>query len=117
MLASITLLLLCQLVGETTVRLLGVPLPGPVVGMVILFVGLVVKGGIPDGLDAVAKTLLGNLALLFVPASVGVMVHLRTIATEALPISVALVVSTLVTVAVTGKLMQGLTGHDRKYAR
>ena len=114
MLANVTLLLLCQLAGETAVRFLGLPLPGPVVGMVFLFVGLIVKGGIPEGLDATARTLLGNLALLFVPASVGVMVHLRTIAAEVIPISVAVVASTLLTIAVTGRLMQRLTKDRRK---
>ena len=35
---GITLLLVYQLIGEITVRLLGVPIPGPVLGMVMLFV-------------------------------------------------------------------------------
>ena len=41
---TFTILLVCQLAGEVIARLLQLPLPGPVLGMVILFVGLVVRG-------------------------------------------------------------------------
>ena len=108
MLPYITVLLLCQLAGEVTVRLLGLPLPGPVVGMVILFAGLVARGRIPAGLDLAVKAILGNFALLFIPASVGVMVHLKVIATEALPIAMAVLGSTVATIVISGRLMQFL---------
>ncbi|MGE5547583.1 MAG: CidA/LrgA family protein [Solirubrobacterales bacterium] len=108
MLFYITVLLVCQLAGEVVARLLGLPVPGPVVGMLILFLGLVVRGRVPEDLDRVARGLLSNLSLLFVPAGVGVMVHLRLIAHEWLPISAALIVSTLATIAVTGLVMKAL---------
>ncbi len=104
----ITLLLVCQLAGEVVARLAGLPVPGPVVGMVILFLGLMVKGGVPADLDRVGTALLSNLSLLFVPAGVGVMVHLGVIAEEWLPISAALIAGTLVTIAVTAWVMAAL---------
>lgn len=109
MLPSLTVLLLCQLAGEVVARLLGLPLPGPVIGMVILFLGLLVRGRVPTGLDQAVKAILGNFALLFIPASVGVMVHLGTIRTEALPIAAAVLGSTALTIVVTGRLMQALS--------
>jgi holin-like protein len=108
MLGFFTLLLVCQLVGEAIVAATGIPVPGPVVGMAILFAGLLIRGGIPEGLAATADTLLSHLSLLFVPAGVGVMVHARLIGTEILPITVSLVVSTLLTIAVTALLMRWL---------
>jgi putative effector of murein hydrolase LrgA (UPF0299 family) len=108
MLTYITLLLLCQLIGEVLVRLADLPLPGPVAGMAILFLGLVIRGRIPDGLDQVSRGLLGHLALLFVPASVGVMVHLDEIGREALPIAGAVLGSTVLTLVITGRIMQAL---------
>ena len=106
MLNAITLLLCCQLAGELLVTAAGLPVPGPVCGMALLFAGLVIRGGIPDDIAHVADFLLGNLSLLFVPAGVGVMLHFRLIEAEILPISVALIVSTLLTVAITGLMMQ-----------
>lgn len=104
-LGSITVLLLCQLAGEVVVRLLHLPMPGPVVGMLLLFIGLVVKGGIPEPLARTADGLLSHLSLLFVPAGVGVVVYLGLIREEWLPISAALLLGTLVTIAVTGAVM------------
>ena len=105
MLVPLTVLLGCQLAGETLVTLLGLPLPGPVAGMAILLAGLLAQG-LPDGLARVADGLLGHLALLFVPAGVGVMLHARLIAEDWAAIGLALVVSTLATVAVTGLAMR-----------
>jgi holin-like protein len=104
MIGYLTLLLSCQLAGELLVAATGLPVPGPVCGMVLLFLGLLVFG-LPDDLAALGETLLSNLSLLFVPAGVGIMLHAQLLSREWLPIGVALVVSTLATVVVTGLLM------------
>ncbi|SMF44383.1 Putative effector of murein hydrolase LrgA, UPF0299 family [Tistlia consotensis] len=109
MLGSLTLLLLCQLAGEIAVRLTGLPLPGPVVGMALLFLGLALRGEIPAPLTETAGALLRNLSLLFVPAGVGVMTHLALVEREWLPIGAALIGSALLTVAVTALVLQGMT--------
>jgi putative effector of murein hydrolase LrgA (UPF0299 family) len=109
MLNALTLILCCQLAGELLVTATGLPIPGPVCGMALMFAGLLVKGGIPEDLASVADTLLGNLSLLFIPAGVGVMLHLPLMGAEILPISIALIASTLITVAVTALLMQWLS--------
>jgi holin-like protein len=108
MMNFIALLLVCQLVGEVIQKASGLPLPGPVIGMVILFVGLLVRGEVPEALGSVTRNLLDNLALLFVPAGVGVLTHLTLIEDEWLPISAALVLSTVITIAVTALLLSWL---------
>ena len=72
MIPALSLLFLCQLAGEVVVRALGLPFPGPVLGMGLLFAGLLVRGRSDPALDAVADTILRHLSLLFVPAAVGV---------------------------------------------
>lgn len=108
MLGYLTLLLVCQLAGEVIAKALTLPLPGPVVGMVILFIGLAIRGRVPQELEAVAHGLLDNLSLLFVPAGVGVMLYLPLIETEWQAIAASLVVSTVVTIAVTALAMRWL---------
>ncbi|MEM9781300.1 MAG: CidA/LrgA family protein [Pseudomonadota bacterium] len=103
----LTLILGCQLAGELVVTATGLPLPGPVVGMALLFTGLCLRG-LPEGLSQVADALLANLSLLFVPAGVGVMLHAGLLGRDWLPLLVALVASTLVTVAVTAGVMARL---------
>ncbi|OED43557.1 murein hydrolase transporter LrgA [Chromatiales bacterium (ex Bugula neritina AB1)] len=105
MLDYLTLVLACQLIGEFTVNTLQLPFPGPVAGMLILFIFLTFNGGIPQQLECITTPLLNNLSLLFVPAGVGVMVHFELLGSDALPLSIALIASTVLTVAVTALVM------------
>ena len=101
----IALLLLCQLIGEVFVVWSGLPVPGPVVGMTLLFIGLLLRRDIPKDLERTTDVLLSHLSLLFVPAGVGVMLHIAMLREEWLAIAVALVLSTILTIAGTGLLM------------
>lgn len=101
MVQVLSLVFLCQLVGEVVVHAIGVPFPGPVLGMGLLFAGLLVRGRSDPTLDAVADTILRHLSLLFVPAAVGVMQQAGLIAANWLAISTALVASTVLTLIVT----------------
>jgi holin-like protein len=95
MLGSLTILLVFQLTGEAISLGLGLPVPGPVIGFILLLVALRLRAGV-------------HFSLLFVPAGVGVMVHLSRLRDEWLPITVALVLSTLLTIACTALVMNWL---------
>jgi putative effector of murein hydrolase LrgA (UPF0299 family) len=109
MLGFFALLLVCQLAGEVAVVATGIPVPGPVVGMAILFIGLMIRGRIPRALGETADALLSHLSLLFVPAGVGVMLHAKLIGAEVVPITVSLIASTVLTIAVTAVVMRLLS--------
>lgn len=113
MLGYITLIFACQLAGELLVAALGLPVPGPVAGMLILLTGLLAHGAVPENLAAVGDFILGNLSVLFVPAGVGVMLHAGLLGDDWLPVSVALVASTILTIAVTALAMQWLTRSEK----
>ena len=98
----------CQLIGELFATATGLPIPGPVCGMAILFAALVIKGSIPPDLAAVGVALLDNLSLLFIPAAVGVMLHARLLIADWVPLSIALIISTALTIAVTAVIMSRL---------
>ena len=101
MIRAITLLLVCQLAGEVLVRSLGVPFPGPVLGMVLLLAGLLVFKASAPVLEETADTLLRNLSLLFVPAAVGVIQHGAVLKAHGAAIVLALLISTIATLVVT----------------
>jgi len=117
MLTGLIALLACQLVGELVVRTLDLPVPGPVVGMVLMFVLLqVTRPRAESSLVRGTAALLRYLPLLYVPAGVGVVAYLATLRSEALPISAGLVVSWLVGLVVTAggtALVLRLTGARR----
>ncbi len=109
MIPAITALLACQLAGEIAARALALPVPGPVIGMVLLFIVLLLRGReAPAPLGATADGLLNNLGLLFVPAGVGVVLHLPLLARDWAPLSLAVLVGTLAAIAATGRIAQAL---------
>ncbi len=117
MLQALTLILVCQLIGEIAARASGLPVPGPVIGMLLLFGWLVLRGGISEDVGRTTDALLSHLSLLFVPAGVGVMVHWQRLQGQGLAIAAALILGTLITLAVTAltvALVQKLTGAGEK---
>jgi holin-like protein len=112
MLEYLTLILICQLIGEFVVNTASLPFPGPVVGMLLLFLFLMINGEVAEPLAQVSDALLGNLSLLFVPAGVGVMLHFDLLDGNAWPLLIALVISTLLTIAVTAKVMLRLNRRN-----
>ncbi len=108
MIAALTQLLVFQLLGEAVARWLGLPVPGPVLGMLFLFLALAMRGGPGRELQTASQNLLQHLSLLFVPAGVGVMVHLSRVADEWLPLLLSLLISTALTLAVTALVMKML---------
>lgn len=101
MIAAIATLLVYQLVGETLSFGLGLPIPGPVIGMALLLATLALRPALLGRVKATATTLLSHLSLLFVPAGVGVMVHFARLADEGVAIVAAVVGSTLLTIVAT----------------
>ncbi|WP_458095847.1 CidA/LrgA family protein [Roseomonas sp. WA12] len=113
MIPGAALILLCQLMGEALVHGTGWPLPGPVVGMILLLLLLLGNDLLPRPADtgfvtAPADGLLVNLAFLFVPAGVGVVNRLDVLAANGVALAVALVVSTIVGLVVTVLVFVGV---------
>jgi len=109
MIASLSLILLCQLAGEVFVRGLKLPMPGPVVGLLLLLVLLLARDRFKafargplqqDGVENASRGLLAHLSLLFVPAGVGVVQKLDLIAEHGIAIMVVLAISVVVTLLV-----------------
>ena len=106
--AAIFLLIALQLVGEVIVTVTGLPIPGAVIGLVLLYIILSVRGGASEEMTRTTGFLLDNLALLFVPAGVGVIAYLPLIASRWEMIAAALLVSVTVTIALTALTMSWL---------
>jgi holin-like protein len=108
-------LLGCQLIGQFLVDAAGLPVPGPVVGMVLLLAVLLVRR--PDtssGTVRAADALLRHLQLLFIPAGVGLIAYLRLIGAQWWPIVAGILGSWLVALLVTAAVGVVIAGrqHD-----
>ena len=89
------LLLACQLMGEIVVRSLGLPVPGPVLGLGLLLVLLRVWPSLAEKLRPTVGVILANLSLMFVPAGVGVIGNLEVVSRDWLALLIILILSTL----------------------
>ena len=110
MIASLSLILLCQLAGEAFVRGLGLPMPGPVIGLMLLLLLLLLRDRFAvlargplqgDGVESTSRGLLANLSLLFVPAGVGVVQKIDLIVDHGIAFVGVLAISVLITLLVT----------------
>lgn len=106
-LRGLAILLLLQAAGEALVRLFGLPVPGPVIGMLLLLAAVNVEL-VRAPVQAAAELLLAHLSLLFVPVGVGAITHLGVIAQYGGRLIAAIVVSTLAGIAVTALVMRAL---------
>ena len=100
MIPALLALFFSQLAGEVLNRTLGLPLPGPVLGMILLLTGFALSKPLVETVRPLAQGILGNLSLLFVPAGVGVVGHLDVLAQNGLPLIIALIASTILAIAV-----------------
>lgn len=114
-LRGLALLLVFQAAGEGLTLALALPFPGPVVGLVLLLIGLR-AAGIREPVKAAADVLLSHLSLLFVPVGVGVITHLDLMARYGPQLLVAIVMSTWLGMAVTAlvlkRLLRSNTGEE-----
>jgi len=110
MIAGFGLILLCQLIGEAIVHAVAVPVPGPVVGLILLLWLLLLRDRAPQlaigplaagGMEPVAKGLLANLSLLFVPAGVGIVQQFDLLADHGIAIVAVLAASVVLTLLAT----------------
>lgn len=114
LLRGLSMLILFQLLG-TAINVLFLPmLPGPILGFVLMFVYLLLRGGVSENINLASSSLLKYLPLLLTPPAVGIMAHTDAVMTDFWAIFGSLVISVLVSVVVIGLLMQFLIRRQQQ---
>lgn len=113
MLRGLFIIILCQFVGEAIIRLTAMPIPSAVMGMIVLFCGLLINGKnskhtIPKDIDHAASGLLHYIGLLFVPAAAGISMYIGLIADQWLVIALASFTSTILTLIICALIFKKL---------
>ncbi|PPD48303.1 MAG: hypothetical protein CTY14_02440 [Methylotenera sp.] len=106
MIDGLVQILIWQGMGELISKFFIPDIPGPVIGLLLLLSFLVIKGDVNQPLGMVADTFRQHLGLLFVPASVGVVLFLPDLKTHGLAVTLALLVSVVLTIAVTALVLK-----------
>lgn len=111
MLKGLIIILFFQLCGETLVALLHSPIPGPVAGMLLLWLALALKGGPSAEVDEVSGGLIRYLSLFFLPAGVGLFFLPDTIQRYWPAVLAAMVAGTFLSMLFSGWLIKRLSGN------
>lgn len=106
-LRGFALLLLLQACGEGLSRLFSLPVPGPVVGLLLLW-PVLQWTPLRDSVAEAAQLMLAHLSLFFVPAGVGVIAHLAPISAYGVRLMLVIVLSTWIGLAVTALVLRTL---------
>ena len=114
LLRGLTWLVLFQVLG-TALNVMFLPmLPGPIIGLLLLFVSLLARGKASESLQVAASSLLRYLPLLLVPPAVGVMAYTEAILEDFWAIIGVLVLSLVISLVFTGWLMQLLIRRKQR---
>ena len=113
MIRGLVQILLFQGLGEIISKLLSLPVPGPVLGLILLLGFLLARGRIDPDLELVASGFSQHLGLLFIPAAVGVVMFAPQLADYGFTIATILIASVTLAVAATALLLKWLTRNDR----
>ncbi|MFN4061794.1 MAG: CidA/LrgA family protein [Paracoccus hibiscisoli] len=119
MIRTLALILTFQLAGEITSRGLGLPLPGPVVGLIALVLAYILRPALAEAIRPTTTGLLSHLSLFFVPAGVGIVAHWDLLRDQGLGLAVALMGSTLLAIAAGAwafTAVARLTGSEEREA-
>lgn len=114
MIQGMALLVAGQLMGEAVVAVTGLPVPGSVVGMVLVLLALLARKGHLPELRRAGSTMLLLVPLLLVPVSVGIMEQADLLRANWWPLTVALLVSIVAGMLATGLTIRWLRKLDRK---
>lgn len=102
------------LLGEFISQVLSLPIPGNILGMIILLVLLWTKVVKIEQIETIANFLLDHLAFFFIPAGVGLMTSIGIIKDSWLKLIVVCIATTIIIIASTGLIVQYITRKTNK---
>ena len=114
LLQGLAILLTLQWLSTEIIAFLGIPFPPPLLGMLIL-TALLCAGVIKEKyISDICGALIDKMALLFLPAGVSMILYLDVIKAELLPISLTLVISSLIILTSTALVLEMLLRKKEK---
>lgn len=114
MIRTLSILVLLQLGGEILARLLHLPLPGGLVGMLLLLAGLSMRGRVSQEMLHTSQALLQNLMLLFIPFIAGIMAQVGHVRAQWLPFLAACVLGAVVSLIATAWTLRWMLAAQQR---
>lgn len=106
LLRQFLIILIICVIGEVLNKVMHIPLPGSIIGMILLFICLLTGLIKIEMIDEVSKFLLDHLAFFFIPSGVGLLAYVGILKENFVSITVICVVTTFLVMIVTGLTVQ-----------
>lgn len=103
------ILIICFL-GEVLSKVMHIPLPGSIIGMILLFICLLTGIIKIEMIQEISKFLLDHLAFFFIPAGVGLLAYVGILKENLIPIIIICFITTILVMIVTGWTVQIIKG-------
>jgi putative effector of murein hydrolase LrgA (UPF0299 family) len=113
---AVAVLFILQMLGMAIAQLTGVPLPGPLIGMLLLLAALLAYGRVPQGMRDTCHHVLKHLMLLFIPPTAGIMLYFGPLADEWIPFLLACIGAAALTIVVTGLTLRWMLKRSGRAA-
>ncbi|MBS4539030.1 CidA/LrgA family protein [Clostridium sp. D2Q-11] len=102
------------MVGEFINNILHVPIPGNIIGMVLLFIALHSKVIKLEMIEEVSEFLLKHLAFFFIAPGVALIALLDRLSSVWLSFGLILIISTILVMGITGVVVQQVIRRGEK---
>ena len=114
LLHGLAIILFLQWLSTAIISFLGIPFPPPLLGMLIL-TALLCTGLIKENyIEDICTALIDKMALLFLPAGVSMILYLDVIKAELLPISLTVILSSVIILCSTALVLEMLLRKKEK---
>ena len=114
MIKGLFYILLFYFLGEVLSFLINGFIPGSVIGLVLLFLCLFFKIVKPEKVKDTATVITKNMAVFFVPPAVGLMAYAEIISKSIWAISLAIIISTILTIVVVALVQEHFENRKTK---
>ncbi len=114
LLKGIAIILAIQWVSVTTLNMLGSKFPAPLLGMIVFSILLYTKVISKESVNSICLVLIEKMGMLFLPASVGIILYLQIIKDESIAIFATIIISSLVVLLTTAAFLEFALGRRNK---
>lgn len=105
---QLAIILTISMIAELMEALIPLPVAASIYGLVLMLLGLITKIIPLEKVEGAADFLVEIMSIMFIPPTVGIMTSVEALKDMLIPLCVISVVSTVLIMAVTGRVSQGI---------
>lgn len=114
LLRELLIVLVIYFLGESLTNFFSLPVPGNIIGMILLLILLVTKVIKVESISSISNFFLDHLAFFFIPAGVGLLTSIAYVKDIWLQFLLICLISTIIVIASTGLIVQKIIKKSKE---